>query len=137
MEFLETNTNNTLAIWKPPMLTLLTNTGSTSARWNVTHKLFRPHQHIVDVLTCDVHVADERGGVTMESPAGLPKVGTYLLSRTLNTSECIQVFMPATALKNSPDLCPASDSSGELVTRRISSWMAAYVVTCILFMWIA
>ncbi|KAG2086680.1 glycoside hydrolase family 13 protein [Suillus cothurnatus] len=120
MEFLETNTNNTLAIWKPPMLTLLTNAGSTSARWNVTHKLFRPHQHIVDVLTCDVHVADERGGVTMESPAGLPKV-----------------FMPATALKNSPDLCPASDSSGELVTRRISSWMAAYVVTCILFMWIA
>jgi len=76
MEFLETNTNNTLAIWKSPMLTLLTNAGSTTARWNVTRKLFKPHQHIVNVLTCDVYVADESGGVTVESPAGLPKVGT-------------------------------------------------------------
>ncbi|KAG2342652.1 glycoside hydrolase family 13 protein [Suillus weaverae] len=120
MKFLETNTNNTLAIWKPPMLTLLTNAGSTSACWNVTTKLFKPHQHIVDVLTCSVHVADERGGVTVESPAGLPKV-----------------FMPVTTLEDSPDLCPASDLSGELVTRRTSWWMATYVMTCILLLWIA
>lgn len=76
MEFLETNTDNTLAIWKPPMLTLLTNAGSTTARWNVTRKLFKPHQYIVNVLTCGVHVADESGGVTVESVAGLPKVGS-------------------------------------------------------------
>ena len=78
MEFLETNTNNTLAIWKPPMLALLTNAGSTSAHWNVTRRLFKPHQHIVNILTCGVHVADERGGVTVESAAGLPKVGVSL-----------------------------------------------------------
>ncbi|KAG1775111.1 hypothetical protein EV702DRAFT_1047219 [Suillus placidus] len=120
MKFLETNTNNTLAIWKPPMLTLLTNAGSTSACWNVTTKLFKPHQHIVDVLTCGVHVADECGGVTVESPAGLPKA-----------------FMPVTTLEDSPDLCPASDLSGELAARRISWWMATYVMTCILLLWIA
>ncbi|KAG2065959.1 glycoside hydrolase family 13 protein [Suillus decipiens] len=119
MEFLETNTNNTLAIWKPPMLTLLTNAGSTSARWNVTHKLFKSRQHIVDVLTCDVHVADEYGGVTVESPAGLPKV-----------------FMSVTTLVDSPDLCPASDLSGELVTWRISWWAATYAVICVVLLWI-
>ncbi|KAG1741821.1 glycoside hydrolase family 13 protein, partial [Suillus paluster] len=117
MEFLETNTNNTLAIWKPPMLTLLTNAGSTSARWNVTHKIFRPHQHIVDVLTCVVHVADESGGVTVGSPAGLPKV-----------------FMPVATLENSPDLCPASDLSGESVTRTLSRWMAAYIIACVILL---
>ncbi|KAG2738201.1 glycoside hydrolase family 13 protein [Suillus brevipes Sb2] len=120
MQFLETNTNHTLAIWKPPMLTLLTNAGSTSARWNVSHKLFKPHQHIVDVLTCSVHVADERGGVTVESPAGLPKV-----------------FMPVKTLEDSPDLCPASDLSGELATRRIPWWVATYVAICVLSLWIA
>jgi alpha-amylase len=83
MEFLETNTNNTLAIWKPPLLALLTNVGSTSARWNVTRKLFKPHQHVVDVLTCGVHVADESGGITVESAAGLPKVGTNLYRSVL------------------------------------------------------
>ncbi|KAG2753480.1 glycoside hydrolase [Suillus brevipes Sb2] len=137
MQFLETNTNHTLAIWKPPMLTLLTNAGSTSARWNVSHKLFKPHQHIVDVLTCSVHVADERGGVTVESPAGLPKVGTYLLSRTSTTYGYMQVFMPVKTLEDSPDLCPASDLSGELATRRIPWWVATYVATCVLSLWIA
>ncbi|KAG0703434.1 glycoside hydrolase family 13 protein [Suillus ampliporus] len=117
MEFLETNTNNTLAIWKPPMLTLLTNAGSTWARWNVTRKLFKPHQHIVDVLTCDVHVADENGGVTVESAAGLPKV-----------------FMPVVTLEDSPDLCPVSHLSGESVTRRISWWMAAYMFAYVILL---
>jgi len=78
MEFLETNTNNTLAIWKSLMLTLLMNAGSTTARWNVMQKLFKPHQHIVNVLTCNVYIADESGGVAVESPVGLPKVGTDL-----------------------------------------------------------
>lgn len=118
------------------MLTLLTNAGSTSARWNVSHKLFKPHQHIVDVLTCTVHVADERGGVTVESPAGLPKVGTYLLSRTSTTYEYMQVFMPVKTLEDSPDLCPVSDLSGGLPTRSISWWVATCVVTCFL-LWIA
>lgn len=77
MQFLDTNSYNTLAVWKRPMLTLLTNVGgeqTNSVLWNVTHPVFESRQQLVDVLTCRTFVAAENGGVSIQSGDGMPKV---------------------------------------------------------------
>ena len=59
------------------MLALLTNIGSqqtNSVLWNVTHPVFKGRQQLVDVLTCRTFLAEESGGVTIQSDEGMPKV---------------------------------------------------------------
>lgn len=77
MQFLDANSSNTLVVSKPPMLALLTNIGNqqTSAvLWNVTHPVFKARQQLVDVLTCRTFLAEESGGVSIQSNDGMPKV---------------------------------------------------------------
>ncbi|KAI6000939.1 glycoside hydrolase family 13 protein [Pisolithus marmoratus] len=83
---------HTLAVSKPPMLSLLTNTGqnfSSFVHWNVTQSVFRGREQLVDVLTCRVHLSAENGGADIVSIDGMPKV-----------------LMPVSVVKGTPELCP-------------------------------
>ncbi|KAI5992456.1 glycoside hydrolase family 13 protein [Pisolithus albus] len=109
MKFLRGADGHTLAVSKPPMLSLLTNAGqnfSSMVHWNVTQSVFKSREQLVDVLTCRVHLSAENGGVEMVTTNGMPKV-----------------LMPVSVVKGSPELCPQVRSNH--VTRRIeysTSW---------------
>lgn len=69
--------NGTVALLKPPMLALLSNSGNTSTpEWTISGSEtgFAPGTTLVDVLTCDVVVTGEDGGVSTRSDKGLPLV---------------------------------------------------------------
>lgn len=78
MKFIPQSSNATLAISKPPMLSLLTNIGSNSTAlmsWNVSDSLFTSHENLVDILSCNTVQADENGGVYVQAFFGMPQVG--------------------------------------------------------------
>lgn len=94
---------HTLAVSKPPMLSLFTNVGqniSSFVHWNVTQSVFRSREQLVDVLTCREHLSAENGGVDIVSTNGMPKV-----------------LMPVSVVKGSPELCPQVRSNR--VTRQL------------------
>ncbi|KAI6137178.1 glycoside hydrolase family 13 protein [Pisolithus sp. B1] len=77
MKFLRGADGHTLAVSKPPMLSLFTNVGqgfSSVVHWNITQSVFRSREQLVDVLTCRVHLSAENGGVDITSTNGMPKV---------------------------------------------------------------
>ncbi|TBU38203.1 alpha-amylase [Dichomitus squalens] len=79
----------TLAISKPPLLTLLTNVGSSSTpNWNVPDAGYKPGETLVDVLTCNTITVDKNGGVIVAGHAGNP-----------------QVLLPASALSPKGTMC--------------------------------
>ncbi|KAH7908790.1 glycoside hydrolase family 13 protein [Hygrophoropsis aurantiaca] len=110
MKFHPQEDNSSLAISKAPMLTLLTNAGSAagpSAKWNVSDPVFKKNQELVDVITCQPRMANEKGGIYVESNGGMP-----------------QVLMPVVALAKFPELCPGTDTNGQV--RAITfSWITA------------
>jgi len=84
--------DQSIAILKPPMLTLLTNIGSQGSKsvtWSVPTAGFSPNEQLVDVLTCNPVNADDKGGVNVVSLYGMP-----------------QVLMPVTTLSKGGTLCP-------------------------------
>jgi len=67
--------NNSLAISKPPMLALLSNAGNTSTpSWNISDAGYDANQQLVDVLSCNSVQADGSGAVTVTSTNGDPVV---------------------------------------------------------------
>ncbi|KAH7923770.1 glycoside hydrolase family 13 protein [Leucogyrophana mollusca] len=122
MKFLPQEDPSALAISKPPMLTLLTNAGSaagTTAKWNVTHQVFKKNQELVDVLTCQPRMADENGGVLVESNGGMP-----------------QVLMPVVALGKFPELCPGTDTNGRSRGKgvsRLASVISVFLALAVAF----
>ena len=60
---------------KPPLLALLSNGGNGSVpNWNVPGAGYKPGETLVDVLTCNKVVADDKGGVLVTGRAGNPQV---------------------------------------------------------------
>jgi alpha-amylase len=115
--FISQSDSSTLAVSKPPFLTLLTNGGnSSSAKWSIpsSSKLFSGSQTLVDVLTCNTVTTGSDGSLSVTASSGLP-----------------QVLMPATSLNSSGTLCPSqakgssSTKSGALSTMKASQagWM--------------
>ncbi|EIW86154.1 glycoside hydrolase family 13 protein [Coniophora puteana RWD-64-598 SS2] len=80
MKFVETHTNSTLAVSKPPLLSLLTNAGSGDsthpggASWNVTTPLYKAGQELIEVFSCRIVQANDGGGVNLTSLGGMPQV---------------------------------------------------------------
>ena len=67
----------TIAVSKPPLLTLLTNGGNASVpNWNVPSGAYKPGETLVDVLTCSTVTADKNGGVLVAGHAGNPQVSS-------------------------------------------------------------
>ncbi|KAJ3885788.1 alpha-amylase [Lentinula edodes] len=95
--FISQSSISTLAISKPPLLTLLTNGGNSSnATWIIpsTAGLYSPNETLVDVLSCDSVMMGSDGSLTVVATNGLPKV-----------------LMPEEALNSSGPLC-GSGSQG-------------------------
>lgn len=89
VKFPSSGSESTLAISKPPMLTLLTNGGSSSSpKWTVSDAGFQANEELVDVLTCNKVTADDKGGVTVQGSGGNP-----------------QVLMPTSALSSAGTAC--------------------------------
>ncbi|KAJ3805543.1 alpha-amylase [Lentinula aff. lateritia] len=95
--FISQSSISTLAISKPPLLTLLTNGGNSSnATWFIpsTAGLYSPNETLVDVLTCGSVMTGSDGSLNVVANHGLPKV-----------------LMPEEALNSSGSLC-GSGSKG-------------------------
>ncbi|CAA7266390.1 unnamed protein product [Cyclocybe aegerita] len=100
VQFISQTDSSTLAISKPPLLTLLTNAGETpssSPEWTIPASagLFGAGTMLVDVLTCQGTTVDSDGRVSVRASAGAPKV-----------------FLPATVLTKDGGLCPDAATSG-------------------------
>ncbi|CAL1697820.1 unnamed protein product [Somion occarium] len=101
LKFLVDSTNN-LAISKPPMLTLLTNEGSTSTpQWNVPNAGYSANQELIDVLTCTKVNADANGGVSIKGSGGNP-----------------QVLLPTSALAKGGSVCPDAATGAQASSAR-------------------
>ncbi|KAF5327329.1 hypothetical protein D9619_004010 [Psilocybe cf. subviscida] len=79
LTFIPQSGGNTLAVSKPPMLSLLTNAGasaSTQPVWAIPASagLFSANEQLVDVLTCTALKADGSGGLTVSAKGGMPMV---------------------------------------------------------------
>ena len=77
--FIHQSSPSLLAVWKPPLLALLTNIGSTATSppiWKIpaSAKLFKSKEEVVDILTCVVFTADDNGGLSIIAEGGLPKI---------------------------------------------------------------
>lgn len=87
---------NTLAVSKPPMLTLFTNVGAGgSASWNLAKSGYSGNTRLIDVLSCNVVTTSGDGGLTANTTNGLP-----------------QVYLPLSALSASNKICVKNLSSG-------------------------
>ena len=78
-QFVHQSSPSLLAVWKPPLLALLTNIGSAAKSpptWNISgsEKLFKSKEKVVDILTCVAFTADDNGGLSIVAEGGLPKV---------------------------------------------------------------
>ncbi|KAF9074062.1 glycoside hydrolase superfamily [Rhodocollybia butyracea] len=96
-KFISQPDSSTLAISKPPMLTLLTNGGnSSSVKWSIpsSANLFSGSETVVDVLSCNTVTTASDGSLSVTASSGLP-----------------QVLMPASALSESGSLCKSSSRS--------------------------
>ncbi|KAF8332149.1 glycoside hydrolase family 13 protein [Amanita rubescens] len=100
VQFISQPYNNTIALHKPPMLTLLTNVGnnaSSYASWTTPGgptALFKQNEELVDVFTCQKVYANNDGSLYVESPSGMP-----------------QMLLPSNSLSKKGALCPGSAAS--------------------------
>ncbi|KIK65915.1 glycoside hydrolase family 13 protein [Collybiopsis luxurians FD-317 M1] len=75
--FIAQSDSSTLAVSKPPFLTLLTNGGSSSsAKWSIpsSAKLFSGSESLMDVLTCNTVSTSSDGSLSVTADSGLPQV---------------------------------------------------------------
>ncbi|KAI1787110.1 alpha-amylase [Ganoderma leucocontextum] len=80
---------HTIAVSKPPLLALLSNVGnSTVPNWNVPGAGYKPGETLVDILTCNKVVANDKGGIIVSGKAGNP-----------------QILLPVTALDPKGRMC--------------------------------
>ncbi|TFK64230.1 glycoside hydrolase family 13 protein [Pluteus cervinus] len=90
--FIDQQNSATLAISKPPLLALLTNSGnaSTSTSWQIpaSAKLFSQGEKLVNVLTCTAVTPSSDGSLAVQAQNGLP-----------------QIILPASALDKNGNLC--------------------------------
>lgn len=76
MNFIAQSNPTLLAVSKPPLLALLTNSGSSStsqAVWSAK-KIYKANETLVDVITCRRFMADPSGGVQVQVVGGMPQV---------------------------------------------------------------
>ena len=70
--------NRTLALSKPPLLSILTNYGSNVPAIGIylspQQTGYKPLLPIIDILTGQIHSTDPRGGLTIPIVAGQPRV---------------------------------------------------------------
>jgi len=87
-----TSNPSTIAVSKPPLLTLLTNAGSNASdvSWTISkdQNLFQGGEKLVDLLTCTTLTADSDGGLTVQASGANP-----------------QVLIPVSNLSKSAGLC--------------------------------
>ncbi|KAJ4474354.1 glycoside hydrolase superfamily [Lentinula aciculospora] len=105
--FISQHSPSTLAISKPPLLTLLTNGGhSSNPTWSIPSSagLYGANKTLVDVLTCDIVMTGSDGSLNVTASSGLPKV-----------------LMPNEAL-NASGLC-GSEANGLSPGCRSPSWV--------------
>ncbi|KAF8735774.1 hypothetical protein AX14_001492 [Amanita brunnescens Koide BX004] len=97
VEFIRQPYDNTIALWKPPILTLLTNVGNDTnsyTSWDTPggmSALFQPNQELVDIFTCRKVYANGDGGLHVQSSYGMP-----------------QMLLPSNSLSRKGALCPGS-----------------------------
>lgn len=85
MTFIPQESNQAIAISKPPLLALLTNVGqSGSVSWNVPG-VFSANQALVDALSCNQYVVPSDANMTISSSDGSPKV---LMPATVANQVC-------------------------------------------------
>ncbi len=93
---------HTIAVSKPPMLALLSNVGNnTVPNWNVPGAGYKPGETLVDVLTCNKVVADDKGGILVSGKAGNPQVSCVAISRDTPQS-FITVMLPRYCFPSQP-----------------------------------
>ncbi|KAI0640874.1 glycoside hydrolase family 13 protein [Trametes meyenii] len=101
-KFLSTGSQSTMAISKAPLLTLLTNGGSSSSSsWTVPDAGYQANEELVDVLTCNKVTADGKGGVTVQGSGGNP-----------------QVLLPTSALSKVGSSCSSLGSTSQSSSAR-------------------
>jgi len=74
--FIHQSSPSLLAVWKPPLLALLTNIGSAARSpptWNIpaSERLFKSKEKVVDILTCVSFTADDNGGLSIVAEGGI------------------------------------------------------------------
>ncbi|KAI8992740.1 glycoside hydrolase family 13 protein [Trametes punicea] len=101
-KFLPSGSESTMAVYKPPMLALLTNGGSSSSpSWTVPDAGYQGNEELVDVLTCNKLNADTNGGVSVQGSGGNP-----------------QVLMPTSSLSKSGSVCSNAATGGQASSAR-------------------
>ena len=106
-----------MAVSKPPLLGLFTNTGSSgSASWSVDGA-FDANEELVDVLSCNTVSADGSGKVTATSSGGMP-----------------QVLIPTKYLSSDSGVC--QDQAGGAMGMRVPAMaglaaLVAFVITAL------
>lgn len=69
------STDTGLALSKPPLTTLLTNSGQDStALWEVPTAGYQPNEYLMDIVQCTPLQANGYGGLEISSYDGLPQV---------------------------------------------------------------
>ncbi|CCM00545.1 uncharacterized protein FIBRA_02579 [Fibroporia radiculosa] len=111
-------TKSSLAISKSPMLTLLSNGGSTSTpSWNVPDAGYAPNEELIDVVSCMVINANKEGGVSVQGSKGMPQV--ILPVSIFSKSFCTTLKGDASTSLSSAQ--GASSAAGPL-RKRTPSW---------------
>lgn len=84
MRFLNQPHEQTIAISKPPLLTLLTNAGNSDVpsepvSWYIpsSEGLFKNDESLVDILSCKTVMLDDQGDLTITADRGFPQVSLY------------------------------------------------------------
>ncbi len=80
-KFIPQTSPSTIAVSKPPLLTLLTNTGSSgtgSTSWTIPSSsgLFQHNDVLVDALTCKTVSPNSSGDLVVQVEGGSPKVSS-------------------------------------------------------------
>ncbi|TRM63224.1 glycoside hydrolase family 13 protein [Schizophyllum amplum] len=99
MSFISQSDIGAMAISKPPLLGLFTNTGSNGSASFSVEGVYDAGETLVDVLTCNAITADDSGKVSASASGGMP-----------------QVLIPASSLKSSYGVC-ADQADGAMGVR--------------------
>ncbi|OSX57023.1 glycoside hydrolase family 13 protein [Postia placenta MAD-698-R-SB12] len=84
-------TSSTLAVYKQPMLALLTNGGSSSTpSWSVSSTDYSNGEELINVLTCDTLTAGSNGAVSVTGSEGMPQI--LLPTSVFNVTYCNELL---------------------------------------------
>lgn len=102
----------TLAVSKPPMLSLFTNVGTGgTASWKVDKSGYGGNTRLIDVLSCTTVTTNSDGSLTTNTTSGLP-----------------QIYLPVSALSASNKICVDKLGSGNSAGRAVPSLALAWLV---------